>query len=222
MILYHGSKEIVQNPIYGKGKTTNDYGSGFYLTPEYELGCEWSASSDMDGYVNEYEFNANNLTVLNLNDKQYSILHWLAMLVQNRSFGTTSSLMQEAKDYLIKNFSIDKAPYDYIVGYRADDSYFSFARDFLSSTISLQKLAEAMKLGRLGIQYVLISPKAFDNISFIKADQVNHTIYYSKRMVRDEKARKDYITTRSNAAQGLYMLNILQENILPDDKRLYL
>ncbi len=222
MILYHGSREEVQKPVYGAGKKTNDYGLGFYLTPKYELGCEWSASRDIDGYVNEYAFDTEGLAVLNLNDKKYSVLHWLAMLVQNRIFATTSSLIQEAKDYLIKNFSIDTSVYDYIVGYRADDSYFSFARDFLSSAISLQQLSEAMKLGRLGIQYVLISEKAFGNITFVRSEKVDHNIYYSKRMTRDEKARQDYLAYKGKVKEGLYMLNIIQEDISPDDRRLYL
>jgi hypothetical protein len=222
MLLYHGSYEIVQQPIYGKGKVTNDYGRGFYLSPNYALGCEWSASSTKDGFVNSYELDLKNLSVLNLNDKQFSILHWLALLVKNRTFDITSQLMQEAKSYLLNNFLIDTAPFDVIVGYRADDSYFSFARDFLSSAIPLQQLQQAMKLGRLGLQYVLISPKAFNAISFIKAEQVDHTIYYSKRMTRDEKARKDYLSSKLQASQGLYMLNILQEGIPSDDQRLYL
>lgn len=30
--IYHGSKDIVKNPEYGKGKPYNDYGLGFYCT----------------------------------------------------------------------------------------------------------------------------------------------------------------------------------------------
>lgn len=44
---------------------------------------------------------------------------------------------------------------------------FSFARDFISGTISYSQLSEAMKLGELGEQVVLISEKAFENISYI-------------------------------------------------------
>ena len=27
--IYHGSKNIIENPVYGEGKTYNDYGLGF-------------------------------------------------------------------------------------------------------------------------------------------------------------------------------------------------
>ena len=49
--------------------------------------------------------------------------------------------------------------YDVIIGYRADDSYFSFAKDFINNTISVEQLAEAMRLGELGIQIVLKSER---------------------------------------------------------------
>lgn len=42
--------------------------------------------------------------------------------------------------------------------------YFSFAQDFVAGVISLEKLSEAMRLGKLGEQIVLKSPKAFDQI----------------------------------------------------------
>ena len=41
-----------------------------------------------------------------------------------------------------------------IIGYRADDSYFSFANAFLNNTLSLEQLKEAMYLGKLGEQVI--------------------------------------------------------------------
>lgn len=35
--IYHGSRDIVKKPVYGKGKTYNDYGSGFYCTDTIEM-----------------------------------------------------------------------------------------------------------------------------------------------------------------------------------------
>ena len=37
-----------------------------------------------------------------------------------------------------------------VIGYRADDSYFSFARAFVNNEISLEQLSYAMRLGKLG------------------------------------------------------------------------
>ena len=49
-ILYHGSTEIVKNPLYGNGKMYNDYGQGFYCTEEIELAKEWACTEDSDDY----------------------------------------------------------------------------------------------------------------------------------------------------------------------------
>lgn len=39
--IYHGSQDIIDTPEYGKGKSTNDYGKGFYCTENIELAKEW-------------------------------------------------------------------------------------------------------------------------------------------------------------------------------------
>ena len=54
------------------------------------------------------------------------------------------------------------------IGYRADDSYFSFASDFINGAISYRQLCNAMCLGKLGQQFVLKSNgKALDSDSSI-------------------------------------------------------
>ena len=190
--LYHDKKNNKEKPIYGYGKKYNDYGLGFYCTEDFEMAKEWAARKDNDGFVNIYEFETNNIKILHLNSKKYTTLHWLTILLQNRTFDITTPLAYEAKEYLIKNFSIDKEKYDVIIGYRADDSYFSFAQDFINGSISYRQLSNSMRLGKLGEQFVLISKKAFDNITFKDSYIVsNKEQYYEKRMARDQKARKN-------------------------------
>ena len=99
---------------------------------------------------------------------------------------------EEAKDYLQENFFIAPEPYDVIIGYRADDSYFSFAQDFVAGTISLTKLSEAMRLGKLGEQIVFKSKRAFKHIQFISAEPADASIYYEKKATRDRDARRAY------------------------------
>ena len=38
--LYHGSEKIVERPLFGVGRPTTDYGSGFYCTENCELAKE--------------------------------------------------------------------------------------------------------------------------------------------------------------------------------------
>ena len=38
IILYHGSNQRIEQPLWGEGKSYNDYGQGFYCTEHMELG----------------------------------------------------------------------------------------------------------------------------------------------------------------------------------------
>lgn len=222
MILYHGSKDIIEKPIYGQGKKYNDYGLGFYCTDNIELVKEWGTSFERSGYANRYQIDCTELKILDLNDDKYCILHWLAILLSNREFDTPAGLALEAKEFLKKNFMLDYKEYDIIKGYRADDSYFSFAQDFINGTISYRQLNNAMYLGKLGIQYVLKSKEAFNRIVFDGYEEAEYKEWYAKKMKRDKSARREYFDVERNRRQrgDIYITQILDEEMSPDDKRL--
>lgn len=144
-ILYHGSEYLIENPQFGKGSLHNDYGRGFYCTENIELAKEWACGKQTNGYANIYELDMSDLKCLNLNSKRYNILNWLAILADHRTYWQNGSIAEEAKKYIKDHFLLDISEYDVMIGYRADDSYFSFAQDFVSGLISLQKLSD-MKL----------------------------------------------------------------------------
>ena len=54
MQLYHGSETIIEKPLYRGGKSTNDYGRGFYCTENIELAKEWACANNNSGYANIY------------------------------------------------------------------------------------------------------------------------------------------------------------------------
>lgn len=221
LILYHGSPEIIRTPLFGKGKPYNDYGRGFYCTEHLELAKEWACSENTDGYANKYEIETTGLCVLNLSSDEYTILHWLALLMQYRQFRISTPVMKRGADWLKEHFLIDLAPYDAVVGYRADDSYFSFARAFVNNEISLHQLSYAMRLGKLGEQFVLKSPVAFEKLRFISYELADNTEYYAKRKARDDEARAAYrAELEKDDLNGLYMRDIIREEVLPDDPRL--
>ena len=222
MLVYHGSDHIIEKPDYHGSKRTNDYGYGFYTTESIELAKEWACSDQRNGFANIYDFNPEGLSVLHLNSPEYSILNWLAILTKYRSYWQNGSIAEEAKNYLQKHFFVDPAPYDVIIGYRADDSYFTFAQDFVAGAISLKKLSEAMRLGKLGEQIVLKSEKPFEHIRFVGAEPADAETYYEKKALRDREARRAYRSTRqvSNALNELYMIDIMREGIENGDPRL--
>lgn len=220
--LYHGSNKIIKCPQYGVGSRFNDYGMGFYCTQSLDLAKEWAVDDDRDGYANEYMFHLDGLDLLDLSSEEYNILHWLTILLQNRLFDVQSDFGEEAKQYLIRNFDVQYREYDVIIGYRADDSYFSFAQDFLNNGISLSVLSSAMRLGKLGQQIVLKSQKAFEQIRFQQAIPAESSIWLPQKLERDSRARRDYFSSRKVPWKKgeIYMMQILEEEMKSDDARL--
>lgn len=221
MIIYHGSKDIIEKPEFGKGNERNDYGLGFYCTENVELAKEWACSNnETNGYANQYEIDLCDYKVLDLRDEKYSILNWMALLLKFRTFDVNTPISAQAKEYILEKFYVDVEEYDVIIGYRADDSYFSFAKDFINNTISVEQLAEAMRLGELGIQIVLKSKKAFDTVKFLSYELAECKEYYVKRVSRDKKARETYLSGhRQNlVSDGLFVMDIIRKGVKNGDK----
>ncbi len=222
LVIYHGSPDIVEVPVFGKGSLYNDYGRGFYCTENVELAKEWACLEGRDGYSNKYLIDVDSVKVLNLGSKEFSILHWLTILTEHRKLRISTPAMKKGMEWLQEHFHVDTSPYDVIIGYRADDSYFSFARAFLTNQISVAQLAYAMKLGKLGEQFVLMTPKAFEQIRYVSHEAVDSTVYYVKRKARDEEARASYLAILEEADEtGVYLRDITRGEVKPDDLRLW-
>jgi len=222
MQIYHGSENIIESPLFGFGNPHNDYGLGFYCTENLELAKEWACQKNKDGFANCYELNTEKLTILDLSGSNFSILHWISVLMQNRIFSPKSPLGKRGLDFLVQNYKIPYENYDVICGYRANDSYFSFASDFLENIIPIQSLASSMKLGSLGVQIVLKSEKAFSQTKYVAAETVKAKIYFPKYKIRDSKARSDYLQhlRSQNVQDGIYLIDIVRKPELLDDLRL--
>lgn len=221
--IYHGSKNVIEKPTLYGGKETNDYGYGFYCTKEIELAKEWACPDNNDGYANEYLLDLEGLNVLDLSDKKYNILNWISLLLQYRIPRGLNPNDEQARDYIMKNFSIDLTDVDVIIGYRADDSYFSFARDFVRNTITVSQLSRAMELGKLGIQVVLHSEKAFEQLTYVKSTIAENETYYTKRSARDKQAKEEYQNTTRNIEvnkDDLFIMDIIRQEVKNDDPRI--
>ena len=96
--LYHGSDHIITKPEYGVGKLNNDYGPGFYCTVSPNLAKEWAVDDNRNGYANHYNLDTTSLKHLNLNNGEYHILNWLAILLENRIFDMVPSGIREISD----------------------------------------------------------------------------------------------------------------------------
>ena len=219
--IYHGSENIIKVPLFGYGNRKNDYGLGFYCTESRDLALEWGSSEEKDGFANEYVLETDGLSLLNLSDG-YTILHWLSILLENRTFDLSNDIALQTKAYVLQNFSVDYKQYDLLQGFRADDSYFSFANAFLNNAISLEKLNRAMYLGKLGEQIVLKSEKAFSHLSFVSSIVARRSVYYPKKMSRDIEARKTFRELRSDIspADALFAIDLIRQEVNPHDPRI--
>ncbi len=223
VIVYHGSQEIVEVPKHGIGKTYNDYGQGFYCTEVQDLAMEWACPEKKDGYTNQYALDLSDLQVMYLTQGEFNILNWLAILLKHRKFDINNNIGNNAREYILEHFLPDTSNVDVMIGYRADDSYFSFAEDFVNNAISVRDLNVAMQLGTLGEQIVLLSPRAFEKIKFLGYELADYRTYYFRRAERDRKAREDYRNRKKNLEQmkdDLFILDIIREGMKKDDLRL--
>ena len=223
MILYHGSQQIVEVPKFGVGKKYNDYGQGFYCTENIELAKEWACPVKNDGYSNKYIMHFEGMNVMHLTKGKFNILNWLAILLAHRKFDITSPVGNGAREFILDRFMPDTTGVDVMIGYRADDSYFSFAEDFVNNAISLRDLNLAMQLGTLGEQVVLLSERSFNQIEFVEYEIADYREYYFKRAERDQNARATYARQKKNLQQlmnDIFVLDIIREDMKHDDPRL--
>ena len=197
--IYHGSEKIIEKPVFGEGKKHNDFGPGFYCTENEDLAKEWAVTKNRNGYVNIYSLNTECLNILYLNSEQYTILNWIATLVNNRVFTLNNPVTNRARRYIIDNFSVNVNAYN---------------------AITIEQLSLAMKLGKLEEQIVLKSRLSFEQLSFVNYREAESELYYPLRKKRDNGANNYYLKILEKEEDGLYVQDIIRGGILNNDPRI--
>lgn len=150
--------------------------------------------------VNCYEADFEGLSCLDLDDPQYSVLDWIAVLLANRMVDFEWNVQAYVTRFL-ERYSLDISTYDVVSGYRADDSYYSIARAFISGSITDAQLAQALRLGQLGRQVAFRSREAVERLEFLDAQSVDARVWGKKRMERDARAREEFRRMRMAGEQ---------------------
>ncbi len=198
--VYHGSQFVLQTPDPFFKNNNNDYGSGLYLTQDFDLAGEWAVfDRNSDGYINEYSLDLTDLNVLDLDT--YPIEIWISILMQNRH-GSFNPLVTDNINRFIKKYNIPIGEYDAIRGYRADDSYFTYVRNFCTNDLTLEDLKKVMRFGNLGRQICIKNEKAFNSIEFVTSHIASIDTFQEPAKNRDMVARQEYrefIPTRSSS-----------------------
>lgn len=200
ILIYHGTKKPNLTPNFNYVNTDNDYGKGFYTTPDKELGKEWAYAQytpGTQGYLYTYQIDLSKLNVLNLTE--YDSLLWVAELLAHRHINTDGreALQDTISDFIAK-YKIDTSKFDVIIGYRADDSYFTYASDFVSGNIYKATLENALRYGDLGLQVFIKSQKAFDMLKSVGTAELVDKKYESYYKNRDVSARDKYRIARDS------------------------
>jgi len=173
--------------------------------------------------VHTYDLDADALTVLDLSSPPNTVLNWIAVLLANRTFQIDLEVAVTVRDHLLAHFMppIDTA--DVVIGYRADDSYFSYAETFVDNGLSVRRLNDALRLGKLGMQVALVSPRAFRHLKPVGIEAVEWTDYHPRYVRRDTSAREAWREEIKGAAvepDDLFALDIVRRNLRHGDMRL--
>lgn len=158
MILYHGSNVEVRSPKIIKAKRLLDFGTGFYLTSDYEQAKKWAIRTTArreEGmptitvfYIDENEFDKLNVLTFSGADKE-----WLRYVTVNRTD-------KSAKD----NFDI-------VIGPVANDQAIRTVNNYLKGYFTEDIAIQLLLPQKLKDQYVLKTEKA---LSFLKLNEVKN------------------------------------------------
>lgn len=83
IILYHGSKKIVESPEIRIQKYNKDFYFGFYCTMLPEQAVRWATRFDGIGYLNEYQYTPDG--TLNVKNFPEMCEEWLDFIVACRT-----------------------------------------------------------------------------------------------------------------------------------------
>lgn len=90
----------------------------------------------------------------------------------------------------------------------------------MNNAISVEQLARAMRLGKLGEQVVIKSKYAFSKLQYIGFDTAEKEQHYVLRKARDDEANRLYFEMLEEDSDGLYIQDIMRGDIRNDDVRI--
>jgi hypothetical protein len=189
--IYHGTRELDFAPNFGGGRNYHDFGKGLYATEDIEAAKEWACQDKTEcAYIYTYELETARLNIINL-DKS-NIIQWVSALMQHRPSKKIRGASFDLCKKMIEVYGIDVEAYDAIRGYRADNSYFQFASDFVSGVMSLPTLRKAVTEGALGLQICIKSALAYEHLELVQVDKISREeceLYHERYLAKDSAVR---------------------------------
>lgn len=216
--IYHGSTHIIRKPVLGSGHAYNDFGLGFYCSESEAEASAWAVGQSRNGFVSSYSIDCSGLRITDLCGPQYTLLHWISLLLNYREFDDATTTMHAAGEYIGREFPLDLQGYDCIVGYRADNSFFALTAAFLNGNLSYRSLKAALQDEGRGKQFVLKSNRAFERILYTGYTAVSATDHYAPGYSAELACLKKARAYESSG--GLFISQMIEEEIKAYDPRL--
>ena len=155
MILYHGSKWIVESPEIRIQKYNKDFYFGFYCTLLPEQAIRWATRFDGTGYLNEYIYTPND----NLKIKRFP------------------EMTEEWLDFIVACRQGKSHKYDIVEGPMADDTIYNYIQNYIDGKISRAAFWELVKFKYPTHQISFHTISALDTLTFIGSE----TVYGKKK-----------------------------------------
>lgn len=153
MILYHGSNLEVKEPKIIKSKRLLDFGTGFYLTTDYEQAKKWAfrtTSRREEGApaITVFSFDENELEKLDVLTFEGANKEWLRYISANRTDKT-------AED-----------SYDIVIGPVANDQAIRTVNNYLKGYFDEEIAIQLLLPQNLKDQVVFKTKKALDMLKY--------------------------------------------------------
>lgn len=150
MILYHGSKEIVEYPEIRKAMFHKDFYFGFYCTKIPEQAIRWATRYGKKGYLNKYEYTPNE-------DLKYLVFE---------------EMTEEWLDFIVACRSGKSHGYDIVEGPMADDTIYNFIQNYIDKKISRAAFWELVKFKHPTHQISFHTISALDTLEYVGSEAV--------------------------------------------------
>lgn len=152
MILYHGSKEIVEFPEIRIVRYSKDFYFGFYCTLMREQAKRWAVRFSGKGIMNEYEYSE---------DPALKILKFPEMT-------------EDWLDFIVQSRSGKSHGYDIVEGPMANDTIFNYIQNFVDGKISRAAFWELAKFKKPTHQISFHTARALETLTFKRAYEVEN------------------------------------------------
>ena len=160
VVLFHGSKRPFSLPInfVEHSKSNNDFGIGFYLGETFEQAANY-ISFIQQNRVYSFKLNLDNLKIY-----KFSVdTKWMIAIAYYRGW------LDDYKDCdFIRSIIKEIDACDVIIAPIADNRMFDIISEYVEGSITDEQCRHALAATNLGLQYVLKTSKAVNQIQLIK------------------------------------------------------